>query len=1116
MIRVALAGMAWISAVAGLAAFTDPRCGGALQRCMDVIGTGSNANGQLRSELSGCIKTPQLAACLGTSHLMNGNIREALADLSFAMAPLAEAVASASDESRPQAMEMATFAAHNLGIAQVASQRFTAAVETFRTALELHGANTTELLMVSDSLQPDSEEPHSKAIRLPAAAMPTVMALAFRGLRPGPARMRLFRLILAHSLQRQDALATDTSGMPTKAWVEERHRECETRFSMAAQAQALGGADAGGAGIGGPAQAAFHSLSRCPCGSAMAVSSPLLPVYGSASEESLGRARLLAAAASLALPGGSLFQLSAACQADLHGSHAADSLASLAGIHTLLGDAAYSSSYFALNDVWLKRTLLSTASRLLHTAASSLRPATPGAVLGWGSASAPASSSSLAAVVAASPFMPAALSRWAASPSVRRTGDRGAWRGRAGLKRRIRVCFVTSFTSRHSVAKMSLPLMLQLPRDLFEVAAVLAAPLGEDEVSQALLAAERDGALVLSRGLPEGTGRIAATLLDVEEARSLRCDAAVFPELGMSARVMGIAASRIAPFQLVTHGHSVTSGLDDAVDAFVSLDAAELNETRLYRDQLASETDEGANGGGGGGGWRRYSEQLIRLQAPHSQFWEVPSLPEETGEEATGGVLRRDGGPLSHADQSNAGGDGRPATAASMVEWPDLWLTPGGDVSVSQNVFDAARELLRQVRESTGWQGSFMALAASGIELRAGRPLILVPQAASKFHSSFDRVLLSTLLAHPGAKLQLLQPAEARLATLLAQRLRTGIEAAFAASAATGTATAQSLLAHSLLSRLEFVEQRSHSRFQSLLAEADVVLDTHPFGGCTTSIEALLAGTPVVTLPHSLALPGRFTQAVLRSVGLEDWVATDAASLVTLVLRVGMSRVHQSAGDRRRDRASLAQRVRARLMSPLPVGEWSELLQRGVRAMWTQMVVDAAAQAQTPSGRDVPGLAVVGGASLSLPQTGWSVNVAVLADGISYDRSSPARHLAVNVTVTASPAAVMSEAAVGMQSIEASTFACLRAAFLPPACAPLDTVTLVAAVPATWALETELTITDSCAVECSLGRGPPDMGCVCAAALVLEATVISTRAATSAVPLAAITQALAAAKPGQV
>jgi hypothetical protein len=204
-------------------------------------------------------------------------------------------------------------------------------------------------------------------------------------------------------------------------------------------------------------------------------------------------------------------------------------------------------------------------------------------------------------------------------------------------------------------------------------------------------------------------------------------------------------------------------------------------------------------------------------------------------------------------------------------------------------------------------------------------------------------------------------------------------------------------------------------------------------------------------------------------------------------------------------------------MSPLPLQEWSDLLRRGVRGAWTLMLADAATATEH---KVEDTFAASGGGTGTGPgpgtAPGWSVDLAVVSDSISYQSAdAPVRHLAVNVTVQAQPSAILAEAAVGMQAIEASTFACVRAAFLAPACAPLEAVHLVSAVPATWRMSTELTIADSCAVACSLGRAAPDAGCVCAAALTAEASVVSNRQDSSAFPLAMIAQRLAAAKPNQ-
>lgn len=61
-----------------------------------------------------------------------------------------------------------------------------------------------------------------------------------------------------------------------------------------------------------------------------------------------------------------------------------------------------------------------------------------------------------------------------------------------------------------------------------------------------------------------------------------------------------------------------------------------------------------------------------------------------------------------------------------------------------------------------------------------------------------------------------------------------------------------------------------------MLAAADVVLDTWPYGGGVTSFEALSVGRPLVTLAYD-TMPGRFTYAMYVRMGVWDCVAFDAS-----------------------------------------------------------------------------------------------------------------------------------------------------------------------------------------------------------------------------------------------
>lgn len=95
------------------------------------------------------------------------------------------------------------------------------------------------------------------------------------------------------------------------------------------------------------------------------------------------------------------------------------------------------------------------------------------------------------------------------------------------------------------------------------------------------------------------------------------------------------------------------------------------------------------------------------------------------------------------------------------------------------------------------------------------------------------------------------------------------------------------------LDRLIVGPQRGHNAFLELLAAADVVLDSYPFGGCTSSYEALSMGTLVVSLPSD-ALRGRFTAAILAQLEFEEYLATDLDDLATLALQVGQFVAAQS------------------------------------------------------------------------------------------------------------------------------------------------------------------------------------------------------------------------------
>jgi protein O-GlcNAc transferase len=94
-----------------------------------------------------------------------------------------------------------------------------------------------------------------------------------------------------------------------------------------------------------------------------------------------------------------------------------------------------------------------------------------------------------------------------------------------------------------------------------------------------------------------------------------------------------------------------------------------------------------------------------------------------------------------------------------------------------------------------------------------------------------------------------------------------------------------------------------------LYALADIQLDTYPFGGWTTNLEALHAGLPLVTREGDFAR-NRMGAAMLRELGITDGIATTDRELVDAAVRLGTDAAL---------RASLRERIlagRSRFFAP--------------------------------------------------------------------------------------------------------------------------------------------------------------------------------------------------------
>lgn len=85
--------------------------------------------------------------------------------------------------------------------------------------------------------------------------------------------------------------------------------------------------------------------------------------------------------------------------------------------------------------------------------------------------------------------------------------------------------------------------------------------------------------------------------------------------------------------------------------------------------------------------------------------------------------------------------------------------------------------------------------------------------------------------------------------------------------------------------RISFVTRRAHDAYLKLFHEIDIGLDTSPYNGHTTTLDALWMGVPVVTLPGRLPV-SRAGASHLMNLGMPELIARDEADYVEIVRRL--------------------------------------------------------------------------------------------------------------------------------------------------------------------------------------------------------------------------------------
>jgi predicted O-linked N-acetylglucosamine transferase (SPINDLY family) len=112
-------------------------------------------------------------------------------------------------------------------------------------------------------------------------------------------------------------------------------------------------------------------------------------------------------------------------------------------------------------------------------------------------------------------------------------------------------------------------------------------------------------------------------------------------------------------------------------------------------------------------------------------------------------------------------------------------------------------------------------------------------------------------------------------------------------------------------SRIVFAPRQPHARHLARLALADIALDTTHHAGGVTTLDALWAGIPIVTLAGP-SHPSRTGASILHAMGLPDLVARDAADYRAIAWRLASDPAALAATRRQVS----TQRLQAPLFQP--------------------------------------------------------------------------------------------------------------------------------------------------------------------------------------------------------
>jgi predicted O-linked N-acetylglucosamine transferase (SPINDLY family) len=92
-------------------------------------------------------------------------------------------------------------------------------------------------------------------------------------------------------------------------------------------------------------------------------------------------------------------------------------------------------------------------------------------------------------------------------------------------------------------------------------------------------------------------------------------------------------------------------------------------------------------------------------------------------------------------------------------------------------------------------------------------------------------------------------------------------------------------LNHPIVSRIHWMPPMQHKDYMKLIKISDIILDTFPFGGCNSSLEAFSLGKVVVTQPGQM-INGRFTKGFYEKMGLSNYIMNSKEDYIDFAIKL--------------------------------------------------------------------------------------------------------------------------------------------------------------------------------------------------------------------------------------